>query len=160
MKRPLFIDMDDVLADFQSSEAFNPDRPTEDQLHEMYEPGFFRNLKPVAGAQKAVRALINMGYHVEILTQALAESPTCYKEKAEWIAMYFPELIKRINMTQDKGHFIGEFLIDDNPKKWKDKFEANGGKFIHYDYTRNNDARNRILWETIVLEFESRKRNE
>jgi 5'(3')-deoxyribonucleotidase len=156
MKKPkvLFIDMDDTLADFGGHGIFNKLGYVE-EVH-MYEFGFFKNLKPIDGALVAVRALIKMGFDVQILTQPVAQSPHSYSEKAQWLAMWFPELVTKMNMVQDKGIAKGHYLIDDNPGKWKDKFEANGGKFITFQYNRTNaptQLSNAEVWERILNYF-------
>lgn len=147
----LHIDMDDTIADFKGHPAFDG-RPVDSvNVSHMFEPGFFRDLKPVAGALVAVRALIRMGFDVQILTQPVAESPHCYAEKVQWIAMWFPELVGKINMTQDKGLVRGHFLVDDNREKWENKFQAHGGKFVHFRYDQNHEKE----WERILQFFDS-----
>jgi len=129
MGKTIHIDMDDTIADFLGSPAFKDGF----DVSKMYEIGFFLNLKPVPGALSGVRTLIRKGYDVQILSQPVAESAHSYSEKVQWIALWFPELIGKINFTQDKGLFKGDYLIDDNAPKWKDKFEANGGQFIEFN---------------------------
>jgi 5'(3')-deoxyribonucleotidase len=146
----LFLDMDDTLADFVGelkSRGLNPKDPTP-----MYEPGFFRDLKPIKGSLSAVRSLIKMGFDVQILTQPVAESPHSYAEKVQWIGMWFPELLSKINMVQNKGLVKGHYLVDDNRFKWCAAFEANGGNFIHFQYETGPENHER-LWKTIVLFF-------
>lgn len=147
----IYIDMDDTIADFIRAATVNG---VFDYLR-MYEPGFFFNLKPVDGALVAVRQLIGLGYDVQILSQPVADSPCSYTEKVQWIGVHFPELISKINLTQNKGQFIGDYLIDDNPTKWKAKFEANGGKFIYFMYNPGTHTQisNREGWERIVNFF-------
>jgi len=134
--------MDDTIADFLGAEAFKDGF----DVAKMYEPGFFLGLKPIAGAQVGVRQLIRMGYDVQILSQPVAESAHSYSEKVQWIGMYFPELIMKINLTQDKGLFKGAYLIDDNAPKWEMKFAQHGGEFIHFQYKKDHKSE----WESIV----------
>lgn len=158
MKKIVFVDLDDTIADFRGSSVF--DRTFDVSF--MYEPGFFLNLKPIEGSQVAIRQLIRMGYDVQILSQPVAESSHSYSEKVQWIGIYFPELISKINLTQDKGLFKGDYLVDDNLLKWKDKFEANGGKFIHFNYCAKHDPTrfgNREIWEQIVFFFQEEMEN-
>jgi len=150
----LFIDMDDTIADFGGHSKFRAIKRV-NEVH-MYEPGFFKDLEPIKGALVAVRALIKMGFDVQILTQPVATSPHCYAEKVQWIGMWFPELINKVNMVQDKGIAKGHYLVDDNAVKWKDKFEANGGKFVHFVYNfheNNTQISNEEMWERIVNFF-------
>lgn len=132
MTKIVFIDMDDTIADFVGHPVFKGEKPCDLTIHHMYEPGFFENLEPIQGAHSGVRRLIRAGFDVHILTQPVAESAHSYSEKVKWIGKHFPELINKISMTQDKGLFKGDFLVDDNAVKWKDKFETNGGKFIWF----------------------------
>lgn len=148
-QKVLFIDMDDTIADFGGHPIFQKRGSVEETY--MYEPGFFRDLKPIEGALVAVRVLIKMGFDVQILTQPVATSPHCYSEKVQWLGMWFPELINKVNMMQDKGLAKGHYLIDDNAKKWKEKFEANGGKFIHFQYNFWGEGHEKD-WQRI-LEF-------
>lgn len=130
-KKIVYIDMDDTIADFLNAPIFAVTQKFD--VPQMYEPGFFLSLKPLEGALVAVRQIIAMGYDVQILSQPVAESAHSYSEKVQWIGMHFPELVHKINLSQNKGLFKGDYLIDDNAPKWKDKFEANGGKFITFD---------------------------
>lgn len=131
-KKIVYIDMDDTIADFMRAPVFVTYGKFD--VAEMFEPGFFLSLKPIEGALVAVRQIIRMGYDVQILSQPVAESAHSYSEKVQWIGQHFPELIGKINLTQDKGLFKGDYLIDDNEPKWKAKFEANGGKFLTFDH--------------------------
>lgn len=156
MKRPIIlVDMDDTVADYSSS--FGGRSFVQEDTAPMFGPGFFLNLKPVPGALVAIRHLINLGYDLWICTQPLAESPHSYEEKVKWIGMWFPELIKKIIMTQDKGMIRGDYLIDDNAEKWKEKFEAGGGKFVHFEYVRpwesSDPEHNSARWSMVVQFF-------
>lgn len=146
-KKTIYVDMDDTIADFGGHDAFKRSGVDEVSVAAMYEPGFFFSLKPLPGALVGVRTLIRLGYDVQILSQPVAESAHSYSEKVQWIGLHFPELIGKINLSQNKGLFKGDFLIDDNEKKWKEKFEANGGEFIHFDYHRGEHE---LQWSNIV----------
>lgn len=144
-KAILHIDMDCVLADFcKGAEEHGFDRNMKAPPC-MYEQGFFLDLKPVEGSLKAVRALIGSGlYDINILTQPLAYSPISYTEKVMWIGKWFPELLEKIIMTQDKTLIKGQYLIDDN-LKWQG-FE---GRFVHFDPLKDSKR----VWEDIVNEL-------
>jgi 5'(3')-deoxyribonucleotidase len=147
----IYVDLDDTVADFIKAATVNGKF---DYLR-MYEPGFFFKLEPVDGALVAVRQLIALGYDVQILSQPVADSHFSYSDKIRWIGCYFPELLHKVNLTQDKGLFKGDYLIDDNYFKWKEKFEANGGKFIHFMYNPGTHTQrsNKECWESIVEFF-------
>lgn len=162
MKKIVYLDMDSVIADFEGSSFFDPAQPVASQVHKMYTPGFFYGLKPVEGALSGVRAIMRLGYEVHILSRPVAESAHSYTEKAQWIGLYFPELINNVHFTQNKGLFKGDYLIDDDADKWEDVF---GGKFIHFEYNdsvRTDWSRptNHFVWESIIDFFKKEKENE
>lgn len=147
MSKIIYVDLDDTIANFSGHPVFAKTGVDEFTVNAMYEPGFFLSLRPVEGAVSGVRALMRLGYDVHILTQPLAESSHSYMEKVQWIGLHFPELINKVHMTQNKGLFRGDYLIDDNAKKWKEKFEANGGKFIEFNI---KDPNHKAVWAEIV----------
>lgn len=150
----VFIDMDDVIADFYGAAKC---KYTEEVLEaRMWQSSFFLNLRVIPGSQYAIRELENRGYDVWILSQPLAGHPECYYDKALWIQKHFPQLYKKLILTQDKGMIIGDYLIDDNKVKWKEKFEKNGGKFIHFvygGYNKENSGNPEELWKHILEEL-------
>lgn len=153
-KKVVFIDQDDVIADFYKAAWC----PVEQRIKEdrMWNPSFFLNLQPIPGAKYAIRELEYRGYDVWILTQPLAGHPECYYDKALWIQKHFPQLYNKLILTQDKGMLIGDYLIDDNKVKWQEKFEKNGGKFIHFvygGYNKENSGNPEELWKHILEEL-------
>jgi 5'(3')-deoxyribonucleotidase len=124
----------------------------------MFDNCFFLNLDPVPGAQKAVFRLEKMGFDIYLLSQPFVLVPESYTEKVLWIQRYFPQLIHKNILTQNKGLNIGHYLIDNNPKKWKEKFEKNGGVFIHFPYGGYNLEETgdpEQLWNQIVEFFKT-----
>lgn len=156
-KKLVYIDLDDTIADFTGDPVFDNGF----DVAKMYEVGFFQNLKVIEGAHVAVRQIMRMGYDVQILSQPVAETVHSYSEKVRWVGMHFPDLIGKINFTQDKGNFVGDYLIDDNPGKWEQAFEANGGEFLTFLYTKSKEPKmnNRYNWEQIV-EYLKHKMND
>jgi 5'(3')-deoxyribonucleotidase len=156
-KKIIFLDMDDVLADYAKAAVdYNSKKVLE---YKMWDKDFFLNLKPIPGAQGAAFELAKMGFDLHVLSQPLADGPESYSDKAKWIQLYFPHLYKKITLTQDKGLVRGDYLIDDNYKKWQNPFEANGGKFIHFEYGGYNHLSletqpdPEMLWRQIVTWF-------
>lgn len=150
----VYIDMDNTIADFDGHPVFKGTGVNEFTVAAMFGPGFFLSLSPIEGAFVAVRAIVRLGYDVQILSKPVTSSAHSYSEKVEWIGRYFPDLVNKINLTQDKGLFVGGYLIDDDAKQWKDKFEANGGQFIHFDYHSKDHA---TKWVEIVEFFVSQR---
>lgn len=156
----VYVDMDDVLADFWSS-AMDP-HSKQVREHMMWDKDFFLNIKPMPGAKGALFEINKMGFDIWILSQPLAESPESYTDKAKWVQIHFPQFYKKLILTQDKGLKLGHYLIDDNREKWQQKFEQNGGKFIHFPYGGYNYSKTWALcpnpeksWRDIVEFFKN-----
>jgi 5'(3')-deoxyribonucleotidase len=148
MSKTIYIDMDEVVADFSGSYQLRHGKKVYGPP-EMYVPGFFLDLDPVRGSHKAIHQLIQEGHDVQILTQPVAMSPVSYIEKVQWIMKHFPILASKINMSQNKGNFVGAYLIDDSVK-WKTPFEKNGGKFIHFQL----DVDPEVMWDKIYQQIQ------
>ena len=120
--------MDGVIADFDKAvggPGYKRNPP------EMFKKGFFRKLHIVPGARKAVNRLLKYrGLEVHILTKPSTKNLNSTIEKYLWIEEHFPKLLKRMFLAHDKGHFNGDFLIDDDKKAWGKKFS---GVFLHFD---------------------------
>ena len=138
----ILLDQDNVLADFEQGfleawQAAHPDKPSiacEDRkcfhvkgdypveyvnhVEDTYSgPGFFRHLKPVPGALKAVQELTAMGHEIYICTSPINRYHHCVREKYEWVEAHLGyEFTKRIIMTKDKTFVRGDILIDDKPE--------------------------------------------
>ncbi len=133
-KQILYIDMDDVLVDFQSG-IDQIDEKTKQQYKECLDevPGIFALMKPFNGAIEAVTQLTKQ-YDVYILSTAPWHNPSAWKDKIEWIQKYFGTgkdsvLYKRLILSHHKNLNKGSYLIDDRTKNGVSEFE---GKHIHF----------------------------
>jgi 5'-nucleotidase len=95
----------------------------------MSQPGFFRDLPPMAGAVEAVEEMIERGFSVLICTSPLPSNPTCPQDKIAWVRKHLGHIEFRdqhnnakkldaqdiIVMTRDKTFVMGDVLIDDKP---------------------------------------------
>lgn len=76
------------------------------------QPGFFRDLEPIDGAINGVRALLNRGHDVVIVTAARRG----HRDKLEWIAENLPFLPRdNVVFTHRKELVRGDLLFDDAP---------------------------------------------
>jgi 5'(3')-deoxyribonucleotidase len=94
--RQIFLDMDGVLADFQTtcSEMLGLKIWNTDEGHKLYDLNkreltakhMFRQLKPLPDAWKLVDYCLNSGIHTEILTAAGTVNRTLVvKDKIDWV---------------------------------------------------------------------------
>lgn len=130
----LFVDMDEVIADTYGAhiERFNARHGTAlsreqcmggevwQQVPEhrqtiwnhYYEPGFFRELNPIAHSQEVLRELAGK-YEVYIASAAM-QFPNSLKEKHEWLDEHFPFIHWRNRILCGDKHILrGDILIDD-----------------------------------------------
>lgn len=146
--------MDCVLADFCRSPMFKRGDKIKNAPPKMFEEFFFETLPPVEGSLSAVRQLLQSDkYDIHILTQPVKETHYSYSEKAAWVAKWFPELLNKLTLTQNKELLSGpnRILIDDSIIRWQSKWESAGGKFITFNYS--SELENRTEWERIVSEL-------
>ncbi len=147
MKQILYIDMDNVLVDFQSG----IDR-LDEQTKQKYEgrldevPGIFALMKPLRGAIEAVGELSEK-YDVYVLSTAPWLNPSAWKDKIEWIQKYFGKekgsiLYKRLIVSHHKNLNIGAYLIDDRTKNGVSEFR---GEHIHFGTEKFPD------WSSVLV---------
>lgn len=128
MKKPIiYFDMDGVLANFHG--AFEREITPQCEPHEIYEEGFYRNLKVNEGAREAITKILESNrFEVYIASKPATNSRYCAGEKYEWVREFFPELHSRIILTPNKNLLRGQVLVDDHPEKWRN-FEGEVFRF-------------------------------
>ena len=75
------------------------------------QPGFWRNLEPLALGFEIVTELQTIGFELNVLTQGPKKSINAWSEKAEWSSKYLPNA--NITITQNKALTYGRILVDD-----------------------------------------------
>lgn len=151
MKR-VFIDMDNVLVDFQSG----LDQVSEetkaayaDRLDEI--PGLFAKMKPMPGAIEAVHEL-QKHYDLFILSTAPWKNPSAWSDKVEWVTKYLDDVFhKRLVITHRKDLCQGDYLIDDRGKNGTSEFS---GEWIQFGSERFPD------WKSVLNYLTSRRLDE
>ena len=140
-KRVVFLDMDGVLADFDSEIGPEHKHLPEDPP-EMFVPGFFRRLKVMPGAKEAVAKLLACpDLDVYIGSKPTTKATTSATEKFDWVEEHFPALLRKIVLVCDKARLRGDVLVDDD-KKWEPVFV---GQFIHFDHDHSEESWQRVL---------------
>ncbi len=134
MKQILYIDMDNVLVDFQSGIEQLDEQVKEEYKERLDEvPGIFGLMKPLEGAIDAVHKLVKE-YDVYVLSTAPWLNPSAWKDKIEWVQKYFGKekdsvLYKRLIISHHKNLNNGDYLIDDRTKNGAGEF---AGEHIHF----------------------------
>ncbi|MEO7446400.1 MAG: hypothetical protein ABIT96_08125 [Ferruginibacter sp.] len=127
----LYVDMDNVLVDFQSG----IDRLTEeekttyaDRLDEV--PHIFGKMLPMPDAIESYKRLAAV-FDTYILSTSPWENPTASHDKFIWVKEYLgKEAYKRLILSHHKHLNHGDYLIDDRQAhNGADKFT---GEFIHF----------------------------
>lgn len=142
-KKRIFVDMDNVLVDFQSG----LDRVSEEVKKE-YEgrvdeiPGLFSLMDPMPGAIDAMHEL-QKHYELFILTTAPWKNPTACNDKVQWVTKYLDDVFhKRMVITHRKDLCQGDYIIDDRGKNGTSDFngewiEFGSEKFPYWDAVLN-----------------------
>lgn len=121
----LYIDMDNVLVDFQAGiDALEENVRIEYENRYDEVPGIFSKMQPMRGAVEAVNALYTK-YDIYILSTAPWNNSTAWSDKLEWVKRYFGEVFyKRLILTHHKNLNKGDYLIDDRRKNGAGEFEG------------------------------------
>ena len=146
MLKILYIDMDNVMVDFESglNKIFNV-RPEFRKIYEgRYDeiPSLFSLMDPMPGALDAYH-ILNEHYDTYLLSTAPWENPSAWSDKLHWVKEYVPAAYKRLILSHHKNLNSGDYLIDDRTKNGVEFFQ---GEHIHFGTERFPD------WEA-VLEY-------
>ena len=126
----LYVDMDNVLVNFQSGidklpkDVFDKYKGKYDQA-----PNIFSMMDPLEGAIEAYEKL-SLKYDTYILSTAPWYNSTAWKDKIEWVQKYLGKLAyKRLILSHHKNLNVGDYLIDDRLRNGAEKFR---GEHIHF----------------------------
>ena len=128
--KTLYIDMDNVLVNFQSGiDSISEEERTQfgNDLDEV--PGIFSKMVPVEGA---IEAYIELTKHfdVYILSTAPWENPSAWTDKLLWVKEYLGKsAYKRLILSHNKQLNMGDFLVDDRTANGAGEFK---GEHIHF----------------------------
>ena len=144
--KSIYFDMDGVLVDYASGKSHVSQHELDVVSGDMARiSGIFARLDPMPGALDAVAALTKC-YECHILSTAPWENSSAWTDKVNWIFKYFGSgknspFYQRINITHDKGMFIGDYLIDDRARHGVLKFS---GEWIEFGSDKFPD------WDSVL----------
>ena len=122
-KKILYVDMDNVLVDFQSGiDKLSPDILEEyhGRLDEV--PGIFKLMSPLADAITSY-TILSKEFDTYILSTSPWLNTTAASDKFTWVQEYLVDVAyKRLILSHHKHLNSGDFLIDDRPNNGADKF--------------------------------------
>ena len=129
-KKRVFVDMDNVLVDFESGLA-----QVSEEVKQEYEghldeiPGLFGLMKPMPGAIEAMHEL-QKHYDLFILSTAPWKNPSAWSDKVSWVTKFLDDVFhKRMVITHRKDLCQGDYLIDDRGKNGTSEFS---GEWIEF----------------------------
>lgn len=129
-KKRVFVDMDNVLVDFESGLA-----QVSEEVKKEYEgcldeiPGLFGLMKPMPGAIETVHEL-QKHYDLFFLSTAPWKNPSAWSDKVTWVTKYLDDVFhKRMVITHRKDLCQGDYLIDDRGKNGTSEFK---GEWIEF----------------------------
>lgn len=142
-KKILYVDMDNVLADFRSALKKQPKEILEKYKGDEDEiPNLFSQMEPMKDAVVSFNALSKF-YDIYILSTAPWKNPSAWSDKLEWVKKYLGDsAYKRLIISHHKNLNKGDFLIDDRDKNGAGEFE---GELILFGSEKFKD------WETVTL---------
>ena len=127
----IFIDMDNVLVDFQSGiDRLPPELRAKADPHHFDEvPGIFGLMEPMPGAIEAFHTLAAQ-HDVFILSTAPWGNPSAWSDKLLWVKKHLGAVAeKRLILSHHKYLVQGDVLIDDRRKRGAGAFS---GYHIHF----------------------------
>ena len=124
-KKILYVDMDNVLVDFQSGisklskEVINEYESNLDEV-----PNIFSLMEPLEGAIDSFK-ILSQRYDTYILSTAPWKNSSAWSDKVKWVQKYLGEsAYKRLILTHHKNLNQGDYLIDDRTKNGAGEFKG------------------------------------
>jgi 5'(3')-deoxyribonucleotidase len=160
-KKTIYIDMDNVLVNFQSGIDRLPIAVQEeykDRLDEV--EGIFALMDPNPGAIEAFHLLAEE-HDVFILSTAPWKNHSAWSDKVAWVQRHLGKekgqaAWKRLILSHHKNLNKGHFLIDDRLASGADKFK---GKLIHFGPQDEKERRDGKFpdWDSVIKFFQKKR---
>ncbi len=147
-KKVLYVDMDNVLVDFQSGiDQFSKQILAE--YDERYDeiPDVFGKMIPMEGAIESYIKLSKL-FDTYILSTSPWENETASVDKLRWVKKHLGKVAyKRLILSHHKNLNKGDYLIDDRVKNGVKQFE---GEHIHFGTKEFPD------WKSVVTYLQNK----
>ena len=122
MKKIIYIDMDGVLVDCNSTFACISAHEKREYKDADDIPGVFGRMSPMPGAIEAYRELSQL-FDTYVLSTAPWENQSAWSDKLLWVKEHLGDYAyKRLILTHHKELLAGDFLIDDRTANGADRF--------------------------------------
>jgi len=122
LKKILYIDMDGVLVDCNSTFACLSADEKRQYKDADDIPGVFGRMSPMPGAIEAYRELSRL-FDTYVLSTAPWENQSAWSDKLLWVKEHLGDCAyKRLILTHHKELLAGDFLIDDRTANGADRF--------------------------------------
>ena len=130
----IFIDMDGVIADFESAAEAEA---LVKGVTKLSRPDLFVNYRALGVIDGAIEAVakLNADHEVFIASTPPWTRPEVWGHKREWIGEHFPYLKRKIILTHRKDLLIGDILIDDSRWRGQPDFQ---GEWFWFNKNWNN----------------------
>jgi 5'(3')-deoxyribonucleotidase len=130
-KQIVYVDMDNVLVNFQSGidkiSSEDKEKYGPNGLDNV--PGIFSLMEAHEGAIEGFKWL-SENFDTYILSTAPWDNPSAWQDKLLWVKKHLPKVAwKRLILSHHKNLLQGEYIIDDRNVRGVDKFQ---GKHIHF----------------------------
>lgn len=143
-----------VIPDLSDRRSFDPtvSAPglTREQMLEVFDlPGFYLGLKPMPGAQEALREFELMGLPRNVLSSPTTTNPDCASNKYASMARDFsPVWADLTHLARDKTSTLGTLLVDDKPDIHGAWYYPTWDQVIFdWPYNDHVEGRRMVSWE-------------
>ncbi len=137
----IYIDLDGVLADFYKaidnlSLEYDVSKKNIFKNRLYHKKGFYDNVEPLKNYDNILRYCDSISDNCYVLTATCASYTEICDQKKEWVSKHCSAYCNIIDVICDKDKYkysgAMNILIDDTPKKHKEKWVEAGGIFIHH----------------------------
>ena len=144
----VYVDMDNVLVDFQSGIDSLSDEEREvykDNIDNV--PSIFSKMQPLDGAIDGYKKLTEH-FDVYILSTAPWNNPSAWSDKLLWVQKHLGDIAyKRLILSSNKNLNAGDYLIDDRTANGASDFKGEHIHFLTEKFKNWDDVLNYLIFK-------------